>query len=363
MPCCFVLSGCSPEATPEGPPPVRPVKTLVVESPNLGGERNFPGRVDAETKAELAFRVPGTVQELLVKEGERVSEGQVLAKLDATNYEIQLRDAQASFERAQNDFNRAKELVDDGFISRTDFDAKEAEYKNAQSALERAQQDVEYTLLKASFDGTISQRYVEQFEEVQAKQAVLAMQDNNSLQVKVDVPENVIRSIKPAGSDQPNGARVPTWASFDGHPEQRFKLALREVSTRADRATQTFEVTYSMPAPTDFLVFPGMTATVTADLSQVNASERVFTLPATAVTADAELEPFVWVVEEPAMTVTQVPVEVGRLSGNSIEVAGGLESGQRVVVAGVGYLAEGMTVRLLPQREQAEPRLDEVPSS
>ncbi|MBK5967349.1 efflux transporter periplasmic adaptor subunit, partial [Thiorhodovibrio winogradskyi] len=202
--CLPLLSGCSQEAEPEGSPPVRPVKTLVVESPDLGGERNFPGRVDAEAKAELAFRVPGTVAELMVKEGDRVEKGQVLITLDATDYEIQLRNAQASFERAQNDFNRAKELVDDGFISRTDFDAKEAEYKNAQAALERAQQDVEYTQLKASFDGTISQRYVERFEEVQAKQPVLAMQDNNSLQVKVDVPENIIRGIKPSGNDQPN---------------------------------------------------------------------------------------------------------------------------------------------------------------
>ncbi|WP_323696730.1 efflux RND transporter periplasmic adaptor subunit [Thiorhodovibrio litoralis] len=361
--CLPLLSGCSQEAEPEGSPPVRPVKTLVVESPDLGGERNFPGRVDAEAKAELAFRVPGTVAELMVKEGDRVEKGQVLITLDATDYEIQLRNAQASFERAQNDFNRAKELVDDGFISRTDFDAKEAEYKNAQAALERAQQDVEYTQLKASFDGTISQRYVERFEEVQAKQPVLAMQDNNSLQVKVDVPENIIRGIKPSGNDQPNAERAPTWATFDSHPDQRFDLTLREVSTRADRATQTFEVTYTMPAPTDFLVFPGMTATVTADLSRVSVGERVFTLPATAVTADAQLEPFVWVVEESAMTVAKVPVEVGRLSGSSIEVAGGLEPGQRVVVAGVGYLAEGMKVRLLPQREQAQPRADEVPSS
>ncbi|MBK5939505.1 hypothetical protein CCR96_09635 [Halochromatium roseum] len=362
LPCCLVLSGCSQEAAPEGPPPVRPVKTLLVASPDLGGERSFPGRVDAEAKAELAFRVPGTVKELLVKEGDQVNEGDVLITLDATDYEIAARDAQATFDRAENDFKRAQELVKDGFISRTDFDAKEAEFKNAQAALERAQQDLDYTQLKASFDGTISQRYVERFEEVQAKQPVLAMQDNNSLQVKVAVPENIIRSLRPRnGEDQSTRDQVPTWASFDNHPGKRFALTMREVSTRADAATQTFEVTYSMPAPADFMVFPGMTATVTADLSKVTAGERVFSLPATAVTADAELEPFVWVVEEPALSVRKVPVEVGRLTGSSIEVEGGLEPGQRVVVAGVGYLADGMEVRLLTQREEAEPRADEVP--
>jgi RND family efflux transporter MFP subunit len=286
----------------------------------------------------------------------------VLITLDATDYEIATRDAQATFDRAENDFSRAQELINDGFISRTDFDAKEAEFKNAQAALERAQQDLDYTQLKASFDGTISQRYVERFEEVQAKQPVLAMQDNNSLQIKVAVPENIIRSLQPRNGDQSTTNQVATWASFDNHPGKTFALTMREVSTRADPATQTFEVTYTMPAPVDFMVFPGMTATVTADLSKVTAAERLFSLPATAVTADAELEPFVWVVEEPAMTVRKVPVEVGRLTGSSIEVEGGLEPGQRVVVAGVGYLAEGMEVRLLSAREEAEPRPDEVPA-
>ncbi len=186
------------------------------------------------------------------------------------------------------------------------------------------------------------------------------MQDNNSLQVKVAVPENIIRSMRPRNGDQSNASQVPTWASFDNHPGKTFALTMREVSTRADAATQTFEVTYTMPAPEDFMVFPGMTATVTADLSQVTAAERRFSLPATAVTADPELEPFVWVVEEPAMTVRKLPVAVGRLTGSSIEVEGGLEPGQRVVIAGVGYLAEGMEVRLLSQREEAEPRADEA---
>lgn len=362
LPALLISSGCSQDGQPTGPAPVRPVKTLLVESPDIGGERNFPGRVDAETKAELAFRVPGTVKEMLVKEGDQVQEGDVLITLDATDYDIAARDAQATFDRAENDFSRAQELVKDGFISRTDFDAKEAEFKNAQAALERTTQDLDYTKLKASFDGTISQRYVERFEEVQAKQPVLAMQDNNSLQVKVDVPENIIRSMRPNSDAQTNAERVPTWASFDNHPDETFALTMREVSTRADAATQTFEVTYTMPAPEDFMVFPGMTATVTADLSQVTVTERAFSLPATAVTADPELDPFVWVIEEPAMTVRKAPVEVGRLTGSSIEIDAGLEPGQRVVVAGVGYLADGMEVRLLAQREEAEPRADEAPA-
>jgi RND family efflux transporter MFP subunit len=167
--------------------------------------------------------------------------------------------------------------------------------------------------------------------------------------------------MRPTETGRPDPDRVPTTASFDNRPGQTFKLTLREVSTRADSATQTFEATFTMDAPEDFLVFPGMTATVTADLSNVTPDDPIFSLPAAAVTADENLEPFVWVIDEPAMSVRQVPVEVGALRGGTIEVESGIESGQRVVVAGVGYLAEGMQVRLLREREEAEPRADEVP--
>jgi len=84
-----------------------------------------------------------------------------------------------------------------------------------------------------------------------------------------------------------------------------------------------------MPAPKDFLVLPGMTATVMADFSGVtDGAPRLF-LPATAVTADLDLKPFVWVVDEANMQVTKNPVEVGRMRGSSIEIKAGLEIGKR----------------------------------
>ncbi len=364
LPAFAVLAaGCSGEQGPEQPAPIRPVKTMVVEPPDLGSERKFPGRVDAERKAELSFRVPGTVQTLEVKEGDQVQAGQVLITLDPTDYQIALKDAQATFDQAASDYERAQELVEQDFISRTDFDAKEAAWKTAGAALERAEQDLAYTKLQASFDGVISQRYAERFEEVQAKQPVLAMQDNQSLQIKVDVPEAVVIGVRPSDSGRPEPGRVPVMASFDNRPGQTFDLRLRELSTRADPATQTFEATFSMPAPEDFLVFPGMTATVTADFSRVSSEDTPFILPASAVTADADMAPFVWVVDESDMKTRKVPVTAGRLRGSSIELEGDLEPGSRVVVAGVGYLAEGMEVRLLAAREEAEPRVDEAPDA
>lgn len=356
----IAIGGCSTEEEAQVVDSARPVKTVIVGGPEAQGERQFPGRVDSTSKAELAFRVPGTVQTVHVREGDVVEQGQVLVELDPTDYQITLKDRQATYDRTKNDFGRAKELVKDGFISRTDYDKKEGEFKNAEAALHAAEQDIKYTKLTAPFGGTVAQRYVQEAEEVQAKQNVLAIQDEDQLEIKVDVPESIVSRIDRSGRTDAKKS-VPVYATFDAAPDE-LDLVFKEVSTRADAATQTFAVTFLMVAPKGLTILPGMTANVVADLGSVQAANAKYYLPVSAVTADAGLEPFVWVVDEQAMTVAKQPVQVGRMSGWNIEVESGIEPGSRIVTAGVGYLAEGMQVRLMEQLEQALPRPEEGPN-
>jgi RND family efflux transporter MFP subunit len=168
------------------------------------------------------------------------------------------------------------------------------------------------------------------------------------------VPEGIIKPLELE-------TEVPVYATFDLKPGERFALTFKESATRADPKTQTFEVRYTMPAPKDFTLLPGMTATVTADLREVFGEEQVFFLPVTAIAGDTELASFVWVVDEQAGTVKKQPVELGRMVGNDIAVTGEIEPGRHVVTAGTGYLAEGMKVRTVAQPEQAKPRPDDVP--
>jgi RND family efflux transporter MFP subunit len=163
-----LLSGCAKPPVEEAGPVSRPVKSMVVSAPSGSGVRNFPGRVDSANKADLSFRVSGTVAKLEVTEGERVKRGDTLAQLDQTDFLIALKDRQATFDQADKDYGRARELVDRGAISRRDFDTVEATFKTAQAALEQAQQNVDYTILRAPFDGTIAERHVDAFEEVVA---------------------------------------------------------------------------------------------------------------------------------------------------------------------------------------------------
>ena len=130
-----LLGACGKQESPEVSDVARPVKSLLVAGAEQGGQRNFPARIDAVNKAELSFRIQGKVAELLVREGDRVEKDQPLAELDPTDFNIVLQDRQATFSRARADFDRAKGLIDKGFISRTDYDKLEAEFTNASAAL------------------------------------------------------------------------------------------------------------------------------------------------------------------------------------------------------------------------------------
>jgi RND family efflux transporter MFP subunit len=335
---------------------VRPVKLFTVEGSDGAALRRFPGAISASQRAELSFRVNGVLQEILVKEGDQVKKGQVLARLDPTDYRIRVSDRQATFDSTEKNFNRAKELIQDGNISQTDYDRVEANFRTSEAALKLAKQDLAYT--------RIGRRDVENFEEIQAKQAIFQLQNVDQLDVAIDLSENLVRSLRRAekagaASESEAASVVEAYASFEGKEADKFPLKIKEVSTKADTQTQTFRVTFTMPQPKGFAVLPGMTANVFLDLSRVTSTDTAKWVPIGAVVADSGLDAQIWVLDGKTMTVSARPVKIGRMSGANIEVNSGLTGGEEIVSVGAAYLAEGMQVSRMILTEQAEPRADD----
>lgn len=358
-----LLASCGDQSEEVPPPPSRPVKLFTVEGGETDTVRTFPGVIDAAQRAELSFRVQGKVQEILVKEGELVQADQVLARLDPTDYKLALEDRQATYDKTSRNFNRAKDLVTDGNISQMDFDRIEAEFRSATAALSKASNDLEYTVLKAPFAGRIAQRQVEAFEEVVAKQTVFWLQNTEQLDVIIDVPESIVRSLRVRVENSDTSAArsaatqpIRALARFEDHPDESFPLRPKEVSTKADSQTQTFRATFTMDAPKNFNVLPGMTTTVQLSLGVLRGSEGVKWVPVRAVQADNGLEPRVWVLDPETMTVSAQRVAIGRMSSGMIEVTAGLSGGEEIVAVGAPYLAEGMHVTRMKMTEQAVPR-------
>ena len=327
----------------------RPVKTIIIGDNLTGDTRTFPAVVDAIQKAEISFRVSGKVQKINVKEGDEVKKGQTLAELDPVDFDIRLKDRQASYKTAKANYDRAKELVEKGAISRVDHDDIRAKYFTAKANLDSAEQDLLYTKLKASFDGYIAKRHVEKFEEIIASQSIFSLSDVSSLKLKVDIPENLMIFIKREGE----GVRK-LYAVFDNISNQQFPLSFIESTTKADPNTKTFQVTLKMDAPENYNVLPGMTATVYADMlpSELQSATSVM-LPVSAVISDNEKQATVWVVDETTMTVKPRKVTPGSMIGDTMSVDG-LKPGERVVIAGAPFLRDDMKVTLLETGEQAK---------
>jgi len=343
----FFISGCE-EPAQTIVASSRPVKTMVIGDTQSGDSRTFPAVVDAIQKADISFRVNGKIHKMLVKEGDEVKKGQLLAELDPTDFNITLNDRKASYDTAKANYDRAVRLVKKGAISQVDHDEIRAKYHTAKANLATANQDLRYTKLKANFDGYIAKRHLENFEEVIFSETIFSLEDVSALKIKIDVPENLMILINKSGQNTRQ-----LYAVFDNISNQQFPLRFLEASTKADPNTKTFKITLKMQTPENYNVLPGMTATVFAQLHpEESQSDTSVAIPVSAVIADNEKQATVWIVDEKTMTVNPKRVKPGLMVGDTMQVDG-LEPGQRVVIAGASFLRKNMKVTLLETGEQA----------
>jgi RND family efflux transporter MFP subunit len=338
----MLLVGCGRESSAPPPPPaVRPVKIHVVGSLQAEGApasvRSFPGSVQATDRVELSFRVGGPLVELPVREGDEVEQGRLLARIDPRDFRLAVASAQARFDKAESDFRRAALLYEKDAISEAELDQYQAARDIAAAGLEDARAALSDTRLRAPFGATIGAIFVDNFQEVSAKQPVISLVDVTRLDVVVDLPETLV-ARGDRSRDLPE-----LHATFEAAPDRRFPLELKEVAAQADPRTQTYRVTLTMPQPEGLLVLPGMTATVHARQTGGRATRLV--VPAISVTSAGSGESHVWVLGDDG-TLRRRPVRVGSLAGTDrIEILGGLERGERIAVSAVSHLDEGMAVR------------------
>jgi multidrug efflux system membrane fusion protein len=396
-----VAGGCSsrPPARPEA---VRPVKTMVVVAGDANHVRSFPGKVEASKKVELAFQVPGRLVSIPVKEGQKVKKGEVIAQLRQDEFkarlktlqgqldaaratltalkagerpeqrrrlEAQVRAAEAKlanarsahdasrrafraraiprveFERdeaalrvARQDHAAAQEALEKGSVAREeDIEAQKGTVRSLEGRVVEAKIQLDDTTLRAPYDGIIAERFAEPSKDVQAKKPVVRFQDIDEIEIAVDVPEVVM------AGDIRAADIVKLVAEFSGAPGQEFPVTVREIAQSADPTTQTFRVRVAMQAPTNVTLRPGMTATVTVTYRRARILGDAILVPLAAVIKDGG-EQVAWALGR-EQTVERRPVKLGETSGGMVEVVEGLQPGDRIAVAGVTFLREGMKVR------------------
>jgi RND family efflux transporter MFP subunit len=337
----MVACGCGEEVEQSPPNVVRPVKTMIIGG-SLAGKLSFPGRVQGARRVELSFRVRGRLIELPILEGQTVNEGDLIGRLDPTDYQIAVQEAQATYMRAEADFERYQRLYEKDAVPLSDLDRFRAQRDVAKARLDQAQTNLRYTSLRAPFGGRLGEKYVENFEDVMANQPIVSLHDITFVEIVLDVPEYLL-------ADYREGVDITAVAQFETVSDEEFPLEFKEASALADPETQTYKVTMIMPQPESIRALPGMSALVKVTLEETAepGGGYAFTVPATAVFAIEDGTQNVWIVDEGSMTVKRRKVEIGEVTGRaSIRVLDGLNPGDRIVTAAVTRLREDMQVSL-----------------
>lgn len=336
-------AGCGEEPPPP-PDPVRPVKMFTVQGASAGQTREYPGTVRAAQTAEMAFEVAGKIVEFRFTEGQQVPAGDVIARLDPRDFQSQVDAAQAEYDNNLLNFQRAQKLVDEGALAPIERDRRKTALDTSDARLREAKKALEDTELRAPFSGVMARKLVEDFANVQAKQVVLVLTDEEHLEIKLAVPERDLAGQRDRSRTlQDINADIKPEVVVTSIPDRRFPATLTELAATADPTSRTFEATLTFRPPDDIQVLPGMTARVIIRVPRSRNSAIL--VPATAAVADDEGKAFVWLVNPADMTVSRRPVELGPLTGSDATVSSGLQGGELIVTSGVGQLRDGMKVR------------------
>ena len=181
------IGGCSPDEKPA--PIVPPVQTFVLGGPSEAPFRRFPGEVAAADTSNMSFDVPGRLVEFPATQGVVYKYGELLGRLDETNFVARVDSARADFSNAHNELARRGQLFQRGVISRSELDGFQRVNDVAEATLREAQRALDDTRLLAPFDGRVARTLVNNFQNVQAHQPVLVFQSSSILEVDIEVPE------------------------------------------------------------------------------------------------------------------------------------------------------------------------------
>ncbi len=312
--------------------------------------KSYAGHVQARQQTALAFRVPGQIIERYVEVGDRVQAGQVLARLDVKDAQLQLAAAQAQLDSAKahakvmdEELKRFKQLLPINAVSRSQYDAMVNQQQAAQSALKQAQaqhntalNQTRYNNLTAQKSGVITERHIETGQVVSAGQPAFTLAMDGEREVLIGVPEQAIQSLKVG-----QAATVKLWSD----QARDYPAKIREISPAADQS-RTFAVKVALQGAAQQIAL-GQSARVFF----ASGSQAALSVPLSSVSA-TEQQAYVYVVQADH-TLKKVAVTLGAYGRNSVPVLSGLSPQDYVVIGGVHLLREKQKIHPIDQENRA----------
>lgn len=316
---------------------VQPVK-CVVAKPLHSITRDFAALSTADDAVNLAFKLSGRVVDVPVAKGMSVTEGQLLARLDSRDVELQLSATKAAYDEALSRLRRAERLLEHDAISEQEVEALQNAVAQSLTLYENAEQTLQETRITAPFGGVVEYVAVDVFQRVASGETILRLVKPESNTVSFTAPESLISSL--------SLSTTHFYVLFDAYPNIPFDAVIKSFARTSSDALG-FPVSLSL---TDvdrarYTISPGMTCIAVVSVAEEDSHAVV--LPLTAIYAPVGDYDSVWVVGDDDC-VERRRVTLGGLTGSSLVVVlEGVKAGERVVSAGVYKLTDGEVVKVV----------------
>jgi RND family efflux transporter MFP subunit len=339
----LVLSACSKKEPP--PEPVRPVLSMKVEALSEEDLGRFAGSIQARYESNTGFRVGGRIASRKVDVGAEVEKDTLLATLDPSDQQNQLRSAQGDLAKIQAQFINAKAtalrqqaLFDRGVGAQAQLDAANTDLKTTQASLDQARAAVDqskdqlgYTELRADHKAVVTAWNAEAGQVVSAGQQVVTLAQPDIKEAVIDLPNTLVDQL-------PSDVVFLVAAQLD--PGTNTTAVIREIEPQAQSATRTRRARLTL-ADTP----PGFRLGTAISVTLSSAIKPRLELPLTAL-QEVDGKPRIWVVDPQNQTVAPRDVKVISRTDSTVVLADGVKNGERVVTAGVNSLKPGQKVKI-----------------
>lgn len=330
-----LLSACArKDNTATVAPPIR-VTVLTVSAASLAGSQIYSGTVQSSETTSVSFAVAGTISGLTAVEGQKVTKGQLLGKLQSGDYTNANNIAQAQLAEAQDAYNRLKKLHEANALPEIKWVEVQQKLKQAQNAAEIASRTLKDANLYAPISGVISKKLADVGQTIVPVEPIYEIVSINTLTIDISVPEGDINKFS-----------VGQTASvrFDNSEVEPMVGRISQKAIVADPLTRAYTVKVAIPT-TGGQILPGMIGSVEFSSSPKTDSSGTIEsilLPSQAVLLAEDNRTFVWIVEKGK--AKRRFVKSDELAANGVLIKEGLTPGDSVIVEGMQKVGSGTPV-------------------
>lgn len=301
--------------------------------------------VEAENTVTLASRMSGLITEMTVREGDRVSEGDLLLRFDVEEQQAELERARAELDLASAVYNRTQTLFEREAISRAEYEEARANKRIAESEVTLLQTRVGFGAVRAPHNLVVLRRHVEKGDAVSNNEPLFRVADLNRLVVRLGIPERDVVAIEEGQQ---------TELQIDAFPGQAFRGTIQRIFPSADENSRLFTVEVSLSAEQQNQVIrPGYLARVSMDAER---RPNVLAVPSESLLASEQDERFVYIINNDNR-LERRNVVTGIERRNWTEILEGLETGEKVVGSNPSNLREDILVNVTRWVENDVPQV------